>query len=873
MADTNQTTHCGLTLRSFVVAIVAMFVMGVWIEYEELYNYVGGPIAENSPPNSAVGVIACLLVIGGLLYKFRGALRLVTAELVVIYAALVLSAPLMTQGMWHRFFALAAAVPHNQDWKSYQSLPPMLWPHGDNLCPNSEFKEKLDGFKLSGDGTVTWENAKITDTETLPTPVLSNAGKAKAHTALQWTIDRFDKSGHEVLVPGETFLFSMLVKTENFDKDSSYFVRMQADDGLDQPLILNTSETTPTFALPGGFQRVGVNPVKIPTELKSHLTFQVGLGGGGQILVQDLQFFNDEAVEGAYAGRRAVTRAELAKLDPGERSFTVIRPDHWFSWAGLKYVLDGYIPLHQWKQPAIAWSTLVGGLFIGFLGLNLLMRKQWVEHERFTFPLTILPKSLFDETTTPDGQTVRPIMRNAVMWTGFGITLFLCLLKGIHYYQPRVPAPDFKINSFADYVNNPVFKKYLAFVGIGTGSQIGLSLGVLAISLLIETDILFSLWSMFLIYQLWNLFGYVFNLGAKYPGYPWDPQQTMGGFIAYALIALIVGRHHLVKVCRLMAGGEVTDGTPASEIKTYRFALLLVLASLGTLAVWGIWTKMGMTASLFFFGYMLVCGFAASKIRAECGAPFGGLTPYIGMQFMTACGGFAVFKSTAMLVTTLASGFMCTTVFLLIAPVQVEMMELGRHFRVRPRDIGAGLTLGLVGGLFIGGFVLMCWMYGFGAVNQRTAVPYEQNYYFNNIFRPGDANADRALATHTLGKTPELQPLNIAKNPDAKGLAIGAGITGVLAFMRMKFMWFPFHPLGYVLASTYFMRNVWFTLFLAWLARLVVFRVGGAQVIRRGLVPACVGMFMACVASVIFFDAVGIYLRLHGVVDVYCKMP
>ena len=270
---------------------------------------------------------------------------------------------------------------------------------------------------------------------------------------------------------------------------------------------------------------------------------------------------------------------------------------------------------------------------------------------------------------------------------------------------------------------------------------------------------------------------------------------------------------------------------------------------------------------------MLLCGFAASKIRAECGAPFGGLTPYYGLQFMTALGGFAVFKSTAMLVATVASGFMCTTVFLLIAPVQVEMMELGRHFQVRSRDIGAGLTLGLFGGLFIGGFVLLCWMYGFGANTLRTVLPYEQNYYFNSNFRPGDAAADRALATHTLGKAPESQPLNIVKNVDAKGLAIGAGITGVMAFMRMKFMWFPFHPLGYVLASSFFMRNVWFTLFLAWLARLVVFRVGGAQVIRRGLVPICVGMFLACITSVIFFDVIGIYLRLHGVIDVYCKMP
>ena len=86
-AQTDQHLHRGLTLRSFCIALVAMFTMGVWIEYEELYNTVGGPLAENSPPNSAVGVIVALLVICGLLYKLRSTLRLAVAELVAAGAS------------------------------------------------------------------------------------------------------------------------------------------------------------------------------------------------------------------------------------------------------------------------------------------------------------------------------------------------------------------------------------------------------------------------------------------------------------------------------------------------------------------------------------------------------------------------------------------------------------------------------------------------------------------------------------------------------------------------------------------------------------------------------------------------------------------
>ena len=121
--------------------------------------------------------------------------------------------------------------------------------------------------------------------------------------------------------------------------------------------------------------------------------------------------------------------------------------------------------------------------------------------------------------------------------------------------------------------------------------------------------------------------------------------------------------------------------------------------------------------------------------------------------------------------------------------------------------------------------------------------------------------------------TAETRPLDFVNNLDAKGLGIGALVTVVLAVLRAKLAWFPFHPLGYVLASSHFMRGCWFIFLLAWLARMLLFRIGGAQIIRRGLVPFCVGMFMACIASILLFDAVGIVMRLRGVADVYSQFP
>lgn len=828
-ADSNQVPQRGLTFRAIVICIVALFLMGAWIEYEVLYS-TGGPLAENSPPNSAVGVICLVLGISALLYRFRQALRLATAELVVIYAALVLAAPLMTQGLWHRIFGLINGIPHHQDFKSYRSLPPMLWPHGPNLL-SPEAKAPVE---------------------------LTKDSRREIH------IPR--SAG---LVPGESHLLSMYIKAEGLTKGALFYIHLRADDGPERPLYMRGDNTTATLGNPDKFECVGAGPVAIPLELQERLTLIVGLRGEGAVTVRQVEFINIEAVEAAYTGRQVVRQSQLDALPANQRNSTVVRPDNLFSLAGVKYLLTGFIPVEQWVRPVFAWSVLIAGLFAGFLAVNVLMRKQWVEHERFTFPLTIVPKLLLATDTDAQGRTYLTILRNRIMWIGFAVGMVWALLKGLHYYLPALPTPDPGPVNFDTYVTSPVMKAYLREVGIGKGGHgFGLSLCLIAMALLIETDILFSLWTMFLLFQLWNFGGKAFNF-TRYPGYPWEFQQAIGGFIMYAGVAVFVGRHHLANVWRVIIGRQPD---PGSEVFGYRAALLWLLVSVLTIVGWGIWTKMGAGAAFLFFGYMFVCGVTASKVRAECGAPFAYITPYYGMQFVSAIGGFAVFSPTGMLVATIAAGFVCTSCFLLIAPAQVEMIELGRHFKVRARDIGGGLALGLLGGVVIGGFVLLCWLYGIGANNMKMVWPYEQNWYFNP-YRTAEANADRAFAAGTLGKAPETQALNIFKNPDAKGIAIGAGITVVLAALRANFMWFPFHPIGYLLAPTHMMRNMWFTFFIAWLARLALFRVGGAQTIRRGLMPFCVGLFLAAVVSIVIFDGVGIVLRLQGVRQVYATMP
>ncbi len=149
MADNNTSEPVRtFTFRAVAVGAFALVILAIWIHFHEVLVSMPHILAENSPPAGAVGVLLGVVGIGVLLARLRPSLRLSRGELAVIYAMLVAAAPIMSQGMWHRFLGLMAAIPHNEGGfeKLTDSYSEKLWPHGHHLIDNRRFANGLEGF-------------------------------------------------------------------------------------------------------------------------------------------------------------------------------------------------------------------------------------------------------------------------------------------------------------------------------------------------------------------------------------------------------------------------------------------------------------------------------------------------------------------------------------------------------------------------------------------------------------------------------------------------------------------------------------------------------------------------------------------------------
>jgi hypothetical protein len=81
----------------------------------------------------------------------------------------------------------------------------------------------------------------------------------------------------------------------------------------------------------------------------------------------------------------------------------------------------------------------------------------------------------------------------------------------------------------------------------------------------------------------------------------------------------------------------------------------------------------------------------------------------------------------------------------------------------------------------------------------------------------------------------------------------GAGVTGFLAALRQRYLWWPLHPIGFAVGTTWIMDQLWLSACIAWGCKLLVVRYGGreffthARLVALGLILGqftCNGMWL-----------------------------
>ena len=457
--------------------------------------------------------------------------------------------------------------------------------------------------------------------------------------------------------------------------------------------------------------------------------------------------------------------------------------------------------LKAWLTPIAAWSSFVFVLMLVLLCINTLLRIQWTEHERLSYPLTQLPL----EMTNPRLR----FFRNRLMWIGFSIAALISIVNLIHSIYPLIP-----------YI--PVKRQ-----GIGGGIRVSFYPFVIGMSFMMPRDLLFSCWAFFWLYKIELMVGDMMGW-QNLPRFPYAAEQGFGVYMGLLVFALWIGRSHFIGLVRHLFTSATSrfQLDDSREPMPYRLAMVGIVFGLIFLTVFSYKAGMSLWVIPIFFAIYFLLSIMITRLRAELGfiVHGHGYRPGIDPHSMIVTG-FGTWQLTTNTLTVFSMYmFFNRAYWVNPMPESLEAFKMSERRNINLRHTSIAILLATAIGLVVSFWFLLDAFYRHG---HDSAHFHPHSLWYGRM---------------AYGQLENW--LNYPREADAPALAFmagGFGLTAVLMFLRTRFLWWPLHPLGYVTADSWGMFNLWSCIFVAWVIKSIILRYGGLGSYRRA-VPFFLGV-------------------------------
>lgn len=456
--------------------------------------------------------------------------------------------------------------------------------------------------------------------------------------------------------------------------------------------------------------------------------------------------------------------------------------------------------IEGWLTTTLTWGGFLCALVFVMVFINTLVRKQWTEHEKLSYPIIQLPLEM-----TNIGRT--KLLTNKVMWLGFGIAGAIDILNGLHFLFPNVPSLGGRL-----YDMRPFFtQKPWSAVGWTPVAVFPFAVGM---AFFIPLDLSFSCWFFYLFWKVERIFGDALGIRGM-PNFPFTDEQSFGAYIGLFVIAVIATRKHLAQVGRNIFKPRGSDDS--DEPMSYRGMVLCLIGSLLFIAIFCNAAGMSIWAIIVFFGIYYAISTAVTRMRAELGSPVHDLH-FIGPdEMMPRIFGTRLLGPQNL--TMLAYLFSFNRAYRgHPMPHILEGFKLAERTRISNR----GLLIAMIVAIVVGTFG------SFWAFYHISYIEGARDWFAGRPFH-------RLQGWLTSPKVPDV--------PAIVAMCVGFLITGFLMLMRIKLFWWPFHPAGFAISSSWSMNVFWFSIFVSSVIKWIILRQGGMN-LHRKLIPFFLGLIL-----------------------------
>lgn len=465
------------------------------------------------------------------------------------------------------------------------------------------------------------------------------------------------------------------------------------------------------------------------------------------------------------------------------------------------YRADHILP---WLKPLGWWTLFITAVVWTMMCMASLFRRQW-DNERLNYPIAEIPIQVLSRPDT--------LFRSRLLWGGAAIGAAGQAINLIHSLYPSVPGLPIGVQYFQAqaYPWNAAGPLPISSFPFAYG-----------LTFLLPTQLGFSCW-FFMLFSRVELVGAAMVGYTEWGKFPYIQQQGVGAILGVALAVLYTARGHLA---RAWHGVWRPTGEDAGEPMSDRVAVLGFFGGLAGMAWFATAAGMRWQTALLYLGILLVIVLVVARLRAELGLPTFELYQVGADEVLQRTSGTTAWTRNDLTVMTLFF-WLSRTHRQFPMQTQVDAIRIGHKTGVRLSSMTMVILLASVLGT-----IAAFWA------------------YLHTMYQVGFESAKfRGPAIWAFGKEPwqKLDSwLTTPQRPDPGSMvayAFGCLFTLFLAAMRVRFIWWPFHPAGYLVAGSFGLFRLWVPIFVSWLIKVLLLRYGGLRAYRRAL-PFFIGLIL-----------------------------
>jgi hypothetical protein len=506
-------------------------------------------------------------------------------------------------------------------------------------------------------------------------------------------------------------------------------------------------------------------------------------------------------------------------------------------------------PWALWWKPLAAWTSFLVALLTAEWCLLTLLQQQWIQHERLSFPLAQIPLYVAQESQREKGMAAG-LPTAAVFWVGVLASFGLGLIRNVSAWVPSLPViPDSVV--------------LLGYQAVGPRAGLGevtLSLipWLAAIAYLIPKELSFSCW-----FFWWTRVGLTVAaiaagaepmppeewFGSSFPAPAW---QGVGALLALAAWTAWVARRHLGHALRTAVRWAPASCDTAQPLP-YRVAVIGFVLAFAWLVgfCWLAGCRAGV--AVVFVAVIVFYHLVWARFRAETGL---GMVSYplwadnamidiVGSRTYRAQEIVAILSARWSYYSGSGRGME------IFSGNAIESLKVADTAGIHRRRLSIAMTAAFVAALAFGTYIMIAGIYHHGFYGEMR-IGTATRPWLTEQLRMDGARIFNYLSQPT---QPDMNAL--------VGAVSGAVAAIVLGILRLRFWWFPFHPVGYLAANTYALSYLWSSFFIGWLAKSLVTRYGGLR-LYRSTVPLAVGLVAGDLLNVTLWGCINAVVQGTG---------